>query len=524
MGTMTKDISRPGRAERVAQAILLLLLLIAPALFVFHQQCINDPDVWWHLRTGEWILHHRAFPVVDPFSGMNKAPWEAYSWAFELLLYFFYMHWGLVGLLIYTSGMVVAITAAIYHFIQRLQPDFTKAVLLTLAATVGLSRLYTPRPWLFTVLFFVVEVDILFGIYRGNQPNRNRRELLWLPLIFAVWANIHIQFINGLIVLFLAAVVPMLRSIGSKVFGSVLPEGNRPFRETRERLTIFAVCVFATFCNPYGWKLYIAAWQLASQAGVLNKINELQAIPFRDGGDYLILFIAIGASIAFAWKRRFDLFEGGLLAISIVISFRSQRDVWMVVIVGAGILAEALTAPSIVEAYSAGEKPIVAAPPLSIISVIALLMVSGAGKTMRINNKGLETRLETSMPIKAIDFAKTQRYAGPLYNTYDWGGILIWELRLPVSLDGRAALYGDQLIDRSVATWGGRPGWERDPELGHSNLVLAPVDEPLTQLLTLSSDFHLVYKDKIAAIFVRDMQIKTLSDAKALDVRASLGH
>jgi hypothetical protein len=115
------------------------------------------------------------------------------------------------------------------------------------------------------------------------------------------------------------------------------------------------------------------------------------------------------------------------------------------------------------------------------------------------------------MPIKAIGFAKSHRYRGPLYNTYDWGGILIWDLRLPVSLDGRAALYGDQLIDRSVATWGGRPGWDKDPELARSNLVLAPVNEPLTQLLMLSPDFRLAYKDKVAAVFVRD---RNLSEVK----------
>jgi hypothetical protein len=494
---------------------------------VFHQQCVNDPDVWWHLRTGEWILQHRAIPVVDPFSTMSKAPWEAYSWAFELLMYFLYRHFGLLGIVIYTSSMVVAITAVLYRFLQRLQSDFTKAILLTLGATVGIGRLFTPRPWLLTVLFFVIELDILLGAYGEGEDRPNKRALLWLPLIFAVWANLHIQFIDGLVVLLIAAIVPLLRSALSRdasLAGAFVERagGDRTWREVSERLGIFGACVLATLFNPYGWKIYVAAWQLASQPGVVNKINELQAIPFRDAGDYLVLVIAIAAAIALFRKRHFDLFEGCLLATAIVISFRSQRDVWMVVIVGVGILAEAISARETAEGDT-GRERVIALVAWPAVGFAALLVVGLAGTVMRIDNRRLETILEDSMPIRAIDFAKTQQYAGPLYNTYNWGGILIWELRLPVSMDGRAALYGDQRIDRSVATWGGRPGWESDPELARSSLVVAPVDEPLTQLLSMSPHFHLAYKDKMAAVFVRNVQSQTVSEAQSSRVGV-IGH
>src|ERR1700722_13017539 len=44
---------------------------------------IVDPDIWWHLRTGDWIVAHHSVPFTDPFSsyGMGK-PWAAYSWLF----------------------------------------------------------------------------------------------------------------------------------------------------------------------------------------------------------------------------------------------------------------------------------------------------------------------------------------------------------------------------------------------------------------------------------------------------------
>ena len=70
------------------------------------------------------------------------------------------------------------------------------------------------------------------------------------------------------------------------------------------------------------------------------------------------------------------------------------------------------------------------------------------------------------MPVAAVDAIRAKGYyAGPLFNDFNWGGYLIWALRMPVSIDGRAAFYGDQAIDRSVATWNAAPDWNSDPEL-----------------------------------------------------------
>jgi hypothetical protein len=73
---------------------------------------------------------------------------------------------------------------------------------------------------------------------------------------------------------------------------------------------------------------------------------------------------------------------------------------------------------------------------------------------------------------------------------------------MPVSIDGRAALYGDQRIDRSVQTWSGQPDWASDPQLSAAGLVIGPVKSPLIQLLRLDPRFELAYEDKVAAVFV----------------------
>ena len=104
----------------------------------------------------------------------------------------------------------------------------------------------------------------------------------------------------------------------------------------------------------------------------------------------------------------------------------------------------------------------------------------------------------------AVQSIRSHHYPGPLFNGYDWGGFLSWQLRMPVSMDGRAGLYGDKLIDRSRRTWDGQTDWYTDPQLQTARLVVAPVSSPLTQLLRTDRSFRLTYEDKLAAVFVRD--------------------
>ena len=476
-------------ADRIARSVVLLILFSVPALMCLRAGVMSDPDVWWHLRTGEWILQHRAFPQTDPFSiyGMGK-PWQAYSWLFELVILKLFRQWGLVGIVLYTSGMVAAITAAFYRLAQRLQPDFTKAALLTIAGVVCLSGILTPRPWMFSILFFVLEFDILMQARRTGKL----RELLWLPVLFAVWVNIHIQFVDGLVVLGVAAVEPLAGRWW-------------PWRATRMRAgpawMVLGGCVLGTLMNPYGWRIYQIAFGLAAEGGVANAITELKALEFRDAADFLLVFMALAAAAALAWRRHFAFFETALLAAGSYLSFHSMRDRWFLATVACGILAG--SAP--IAEGPAREERRRDLPAFALTAILAATIgVLAAGVVLLgVNNASLNTNLGNELPVAAVDAVKQQGISGRLFNNYDWGGYLIWSLRLPVSIDGRAALHGDQRIARNVATWNGMPDWASDPDLVASGMVIAPVDLPLTQLLRLDSSFRLAYEDKVAAVFVR---------------------
>ncbi len=197
---------REALSRTSVRALLLVLLYCLPIFLVARP--IIDPDIWWHLREGQWIVSRHAVPTMDPFStyGVGRL-WIAYSWLFEVLVYGLFRGLGLLGIVAYVAGLSLLITWTLHALLRRLQPDPALACLLTAAGILTMGPvLVHPRPWLLTILFFIVEVGLINAARRSDP----RWRLLPLPLIFALWANINIQFIYGLFVLGLAAIEPLI--------------------------------------------------------------------------------------------------------------------------------------------------------------------------------------------------------------------------------------------------------------------------------------------------------------------------
>jgi hypothetical protein len=483
-------LSRPdsSRTDRIAQSILVGMLLAFPAFSVLRSVsgCVVDPDIGWHLRAAQWIFDHHAFPHADPFSrAVGGAPWQAYSWFFELILLRLYSWFSLQGLVLFTAAMLVLIAAALWHMLSRLHADFFQRALLAAVVMVCLAKMGTPRPWLFTILFFIIEMDILMQSRRDGRS----RELLWLPPLFALWANVHIQFIDGLLVLALAAAEPLLQRWWRS--------GDTRCASARHLWLTFAACVAAVCLNPYGPALYKVAWQLGSQSGAANLVQEMNALPFRTAPDYLLLFLAMAAAAVLFRYRGLPPFETLVLAMAAVLSFRSRRDLWIIAITAGAILAAGI--PSRTKTQEQQKLP-AWAPALSLTTALAILLASAA--MFHLTNARLRSLMAKEMPVDAVEIVQQRHYDGPVFNNYDWGGFLIWQLRRPVSIDGRAALYGDSLMNRSLETWSGRTNWASDPALQSAGIVIAPESAALTQLLRTDPHFDLAYEDKVAAVFV----------------------
>lgn len=475
------------KQEKIVRAIVFAVLLALPGIFSMRIAAISDSDLGWHLHTAEWIMQHHALPYSDPFTTISAGkPWQAYSWLYEVILLKLYQCFNLPGIVAYIAVMTTAITAAILHLVQRRLGDITMATLLTMAATVSLVRLYTPRPWLFTILFFIVELDILWEARASGR----RREMYFLPVIFALWANMHIQFVDGLVLLFAVGVESLIELFRSEKKSAL------QFRD------VVLVGLLSTAClclNPYGWQIFQVAWGLASQSGAANYITEMNAMAFRDYQDFLVLSLAVAAVVVLARKKNSEIFPILALALGFMISFRSQRDLWFVVILSVIILADSLQGQKVYPE----RLPDWAWIPTLVGSGVLLAV---AARVIPLSVESLQKKMDAELPVQAVNFVKAKGYKGPLFNNYDWGGYLQWQLRMPVALDGRAALHGDAALENSMKTWAALPGWQDNPYLHNSNLVIAPRETSLTEMLRVRPGFHVVYEDKIAVVFVADAQ------------------
>src|SRR5262249_52450204 len=187
------------------------------------------------------------------------------------------------------------------------------------------------------------------------------------------------------------------------------------------------------------------------------------------------------------------------------VSFRSGRDVWFVVTVAIAVIVSSRPPLEVKNIY--GLTKAQACIAAVIITVLVLLIA----RARNISEEALQNEVARKYPVAAAKVIDDRGYLGPLYNHFDWGGYLIWRLpRLPVSMDGRTNIYGDERIKHSIETWNGDRRWSMDPELAVARLVIADVGAPLCSLLRFDRRFELVYEDQVAAVFVAQSQSNAL--------------
>jgi hypothetical protein len=136
--------------------------------------------------------------------------------------------------------------------------------------------------------------------------------------------------------------------------------------------------------------------------------------------------------------------------------------------------------------------------------VLVILFISSLGTDF--NMRTIDRSLSADYPVNAINFLRRHPVSGPLYNNLTWGGFLMWYLpELPVAIDGRNDLYGDELDKIFYQSESGFPSYTTDPYLDESGVVILDSKVPLAKLLTIDPRFQLIYHDDIATVFARKL-------------------
>jgi hypothetical protein len=230
-------------------------------------------------------------------------------------------------------------------------------------------------------------------------------------------------------------------------------------------------------------------------------VNELVSFRLDSLPAWLVLISTPAAVFSIGWRRELQPFPLLLLIAGVFLSFRIRRDLWFVVVAAATITAMGRTRESAPEGFSMTRLQ------TSLLGAAILIAVAGVAWFRNISEGHLEEAVAKTYPVSAAAVVEERAYPGPLYNDFNWGGYLVWRLpNLPVAMDGRTNLHGDERIERSVKTWAGGREWMSDPELAAARLVIGHVNHALVSLLRLDSRFRLVYEDKVAAVFIARSQ------------------
>jgi hypothetical protein len=410
------------------------------------------------------------------------------------LVYGAYRTLGLLGILGLRLILVFAIALAVHRLAAKREPRFAYALALTGAALFALVPVVAERPWLFTILFFTITVDTALDLRAGR-----RGWTAWLlPLAYLVWANVHIQFVYGLFLLALACAAPL----ADRVLGLGRGAGHADTAGSPDwwrLVAISAACVAATLVNPYHFRLYGVVLDLATQPAPYRLVNEHLAMGFRGPWNWAVLGLSGAAAFALGRRRRLSSFDVLLLVTTAYFSFHTQRDAWFVVLASLAILVTGGRAtPGTPERFQLTPRRVLAAAGL-----LAVVLAAVGGRFGSLTEAGLEKHVEARFPAAAAAFVERKGYEGPLYNDFNWGGYLIWSLRrLPVAVDGRTNLHGDERLLRFNRTYLAQRGWDEDPDLGAAHVVIWDAKAPLASLLRLDPRFELVYEDAVAVVFV----------------------
>ena len=176
--------------------VVLGALLVLMTMFTIRSR-FSDPDMWWHLKTGEIIWNTHSIPATDLFSFTAYGhAWTAQEWLSELTIFAAWKLGGYTGLMLWFCVLASLLMLAAYLlctlYSGNCKVAFLGGVAVWLFSTIGLAI----RPHMIGYLLLICELLVL---HLGRV--RNARWFLLLPPLFALWINFHSSFFLGLVVM-----------------------------------------------------------------------------------------------------------------------------------------------------------------------------------------------------------------------------------------------------------------------------------------------------------------------------------
>jgi tetratricopeptide (TPR) repeat protein len=516
-----------GRLDWLRICLIVLALGYA---FIAGMHTVSDLDLGWQLASGRYLVEHHQIPRVELFSYTAQGKEWIYPPFSGAVFYLLDLAGGYSAL----SWLSAFACAAVVAFLVASGGRVVTA--LAIVAVPAIAFRTIPRAELFTTVLFAAVLGMIWRNYRGKPVP------LWvLPVIFLLWANLHLGFISG------------LGLLGAAVFfdlcDMLFADRRGPALERLKHLAPWIAASFAaTFVNPWGWRLYEAIYRQNKVMQIHSAfIGEWTSVHFSslvwrqalDAGDpasadWWLLGAAALAILVAIWKKNIG--PAVVLAAGMYLSIEHMRlqalFAILAVVIGGTQLSELAIeiaarskskAKTVENANSVVSAGYVSPRMAYLISAIFVILV-GLRITDLITDRyyfdsGQAMLFGTGpswwYPERAAAFLKREGLPGNVFHDYDLGGYLTWRIgpQYLDFVDGRYIPFGYDLFSeqRLLAALGpDTPEWQRAADRWQINTAIfsvaryAGLGSFALQDFCASKAWKPVYLDDVSIIFVRD--------------------
>jgi len=258
---------------------------------------LREPDIWWQLRTGEWIIRHHAVPFKDIFSFTYEGtPWINVKWGFEVLM----QCMAYIGGPEFTPVLQCIANILILVFVFKIYKLFRVNISLNSNSFFSAGFLFSCLLLLFTCAFrfigrpemasHVMEAVFLFFILRNYY--KPSRMIYWLIPLQTLWANLHEAYGTGTVIVITACcaawvqyylqsrnLMVMKKKEASDQKNKKTAPSPTPVTEKNKipiALTITAIgVILAPAIHPYGLSMILHPFEIFSQVESNKFTSEL---------------------------------------------------------------------------------------------------------------------------------------------------------------------------------------------------------------------------------------------------------
>ncbi len=349
-----------------------------------------DPDFGWHLKAGEYISKN-GIPKYDVFTfTAGNFQWINHEWLNDVLIYMLYNSGGYLATAIFfsflwVSGLLIA---------KRTSLKFP-----LLLATVAVVPFAGIRPVAWTVFFIAILERIICS--------KNKKFQYLLPIIFIIWANLHGSFVLGLLILILYQL----------------------FSSNKVKWHILVISCLSVLINPYGFGIFEEIYRTGADSQLRFRISEWRPVllPYSS-----VAFVVISVSLVLAlrkeaWKAIFS-----IPSLALAMTLSSIRHLPIYVITSIRYLEiyqlELISKVNKIKSFAELDRIKYVS-----IAILYIFIVLSSVLSVRSAIYGAE-----KYPVLAVSYIKDEGCNGNIFNSYNYGGFLIWKLpNNKVYIDGR---------------------------------------------------------------------------------------